>query len=386
VAASFATLCDVVLAEPGARLGFAGPGVIEQTIGQRLPAGFQRADSLVARGLVDGIRPRAALRATLGRLLALTTGADAEDPARADGVPDGASDGGAVVRDPDLVADRPAWSVVRQARDLGRPTTLDYIEMFVTGFEELRGDRIGGDCPAVVAGLGRIAGRPVAVVGHQKGHTVGELAGHNYGMASPHGYRKAARIMRLAAKLDLPVVTLVDTPGAYPGAEAEEHGQAHAIAENLRLMAALPVPVVSVITGEGGSGGALALAVADRVLISENAIYSVISPEGCAAILWKDAQAAPAAAEALQLTAGHLLRRGIVDGVVAEPPGGAAADPVTTGRRLGAAITEMLAELAQDRQQLLAERHLRFRRYGAMPGGPMSHHSTTDHARRGGPR
>jgi acetyl-CoA carboxylase carboxyl transferase subunit beta len=203
------------------------------------------------------------------------------------------------------------------------------------------------------------------LIGHQKGHTAAELAAHNFGMPNPAGYRKAARLMRLATKLNVPVITLVDTPGAYPGLEAEQNGQAIAIAENLRLMAGLPIPVISVITGEGGSGGALALAVANRVLICANGIYSVISPEGCAAILWDDPSAAPKAAAALRLTAAELRRMRIVDGVVPEPEGGVQSDHVAAAGNLRAALLDRLRELlALDPAELIADRRARFRAFG----------------------
>jgi acetyl-CoA carboxylase carboxyl transferase subunit beta len=246
---------------------------------------------------------------------------------------------------------------------------LDYLGLVFDDFQELHGDRVGGDCPAMVAGLARLAGRPVAVIGHQKGHTAAELAARNYGMPVPAGYRKAARVMRLAAKLGLPVVTLVDTPGAYPGAESEEQGQSVAIAENLRLMASLPVPVVSVITGEGGSGGALGIAVANRVLIFANAVYSVISAEGCAAILWNDPAAAPRAAANLGLSARDLLRLGVVDGVLQEPEGGTGGAPVRAAETLAAALVHELAALSRlGPQELVAERYERFRRIGSPDG------------------
>src|SRR5882757_8042753 len=310
VAASFATLSDVIIAETGARLGFAVRRVIEQTIRQQLPREFQTVEFLYGRGFVDLVVPRQSLRGALGKLLRVGS----RQTVRA--VPSCADP---VVRDPGLLVEPEAWQQVRRARDLSRPTTLDYINLAFDGFVELHGDRVSGESAAMVAGLARLGGRPVAVIGQQKGHTPAELAERNYGMPGPDGYRKAARVMRLAAKLGLPVVTLVDTPGAYPGEQAEEQGQAFAIAENLRLMASLPVPVVTVVTGEGGSGGALGIAVANRVLIWEHAVYSVISPEGCAAILWKDPAFGPRAAAALGLTARDLLRLGIVDGVLPEP-------------------------------------------------------------------
>ncbi|MGH4000240.1 MAG: acetyl-CoA carboxylase, carboxyltransferase subunit beta, partial [Pseudonocardiaceae bacterium] len=318
VAASYATLSDVILAEPGARMGFAGPRVIEQTVREKLPPGFQTAEFLLEHGLIDDVRARTELRHTLGALLVSTVPTTSDwDCGETD----------PVVRTPDDVPQRPAEQVVLLARHLERPTTLDHVMNWVDSFVELRGDRLGADCPAMVGGLGTLEGLPVMIIGHQKGHDTATLIRRRFGMPSPAGYRKAARLMRMAAKLRIPIVTLIDTPGAYPGLSAEENGQALAIAECLRTMGALPVPVVSVITGEGGSGGALALAVADRVYCCANAIYSVISPEGCAAILWKQPQAVATAAAALHLDARSLLTLGIVDGVVPEPDGGAAHDP-----------------------------------------------------------
>jgi acyl-CoA carboxylase subunit beta len=357
VAASFATLADVIIAEPGARLGFAGPRVIAQTIRQTLPPGFQTAELLLDQGLIDAIYPRHALRHALARLLSVGTRRGAEPPAA--GAP-------AVVTDAEQVPATPAWDAVQRARHLGRPTTLDYLSRVFDEFDELRGDRVSGDCSAIVTGLARLAGTPVVVMGHQKGHTPAELTARNYGMPAPAGYRKAARLARLAAKLGLPVVTLVDTPGAYPGVAAEEGGQAIAIAELIRLMSGLPVPVVTVITGEGGSGGALALAVADRVLICENGTYSVISPEGCAAILWNDPAAAPRAADALRLDAKQLLADGIVDGVIPEPPGGAHSDHLLAAELVHGALVEALRELsARNPEQLVTARQSKFRSFGA---------------------
>lgn len=358
VAASFATLTDVIIAEPRARLGFAGRRVIEQTIGETLPPTFQRAEFLVQQGFVDLIAGRDALRGVLGSLLR-TTEVPRMSPPRAKS---------AVLRDPGLVPTQPAWNAVRRAREIGRPTMTDYLAMICTDFVELHGDRISGDCAAVVTGTAVLEGRPVMMIGHQKGHTAAELTRTNFGMPLPAGYRKAARAMRLAAKLRLPVVTLVDTPGAFPGAAAEESGQAVAIAENLRLMASLPVPVVTVVTGEGGSGGALALAVANRVLVMANAVYSVISAEGCAAILWSDPAAAPRAAEALRCGARELLSHGIVDGVIPEPDGGTAAAPVAAADALRSAVLAELDSLSMlDGDGLVADRRARFRRFGTDP-------------------
>ncbi|MGP3987976.1 acetyl-CoA carboxylase carboxyl transferase subunit alpha [Streptomyces sp. 3N207] len=360
VAASFATLSDVVVAEPGARMGFAGPRVIEQTIRQQLPDGFQTAEFLRDHGLVDDVWERGELRARLARLLAVS---DTPAPAWGSGEED------PVVRDSQLLDQLPAWDCVQLAREAGRPTTLEHIGFWLDGFVELHGDRAGEECAAIVGGIGCLDGLPVMVVGHQKGHTTAELVARNFGMPSPAGYRKAARLMRLAAKLRIPVVTLIDTPGAYPGLTAEETGQSGAIAENLRLMGSLPVPVVAVVTGEGGSGGALALGVADRVLICANATYSVISPEGCAAILWKNAAEAAVAADELALDAASLLRLGVVDGVIPEPEGGGHVDTAALSDSVRRAVVAALRELraAPDAESVPARRR-RFRSFGLAEG------------------
>jgi acetyl-CoA carboxylase carboxyl transferase beta subunit/acetyl-CoA carboxylase carboxyl transferase alpha subunit len=358
VAASFATQTALILAEPGARLGFAGRRVIEQTIGHTLPAAFQTSQFQLERGFLDAIRPRHALRTTLRRLLAAArrTGA-AAGPAPQ--TPD------TLVRDPAELAAVDPWRAVQQARDITRPTTLDYLDHAFRDFEELHGDRVGGDCPAIVGGLATLLGRPVVVIGHQRGHTAGEVAHRRYGMASPAGYRKAARLMRLAATLRIPVVTFVDTPGAHPGVEAEENGQAFAIAQSLDLLTRLPVPVVTVIIGQGGSGGALALAVANEVLIAERGMYSVISPEGCASILWQDAAMAPRAAAALRVDARSQLELGVVDGVVREPDGGSQTDHQESARRVGAALAAVLHRLStMDPGELVEDRRRRFGSFG----------------------
>lgn len=369
VAASFATLADVIIAEPGARLGFAGPRVIEQTIGESLPLGFQSAEFLLEHGLIDDIVPRAGLRGALGQLLGLQS-VPSDTAASQHSVgpePDRAvAPEEAILRNLDHLPEADDWASVQLARHPERPSTLDYAAYLLEGFHELHGDRIGEDCAAVVGGPGRLNGRPIMLIGHEKGgNDLAKRKRRNFGMPNPGGYRKAARLMRMAAKLGLPVVTMVDTPGAYPGTDAERNGQALAIAENLRLMARLPVPIVAVVIGEGGSGGALALAVADRVLVCANGIYSVISPEGCAAILWKDAGAAPSAAAALRVGASELLRLGIVDGVVPEPQGGAHLDHARSAALLGDALTAALKELEPlEPAELVRERGERFHRFG----------------------
>lgn len=237
------------------------------------------------------------------------------------------------------------WQVVQLARHPQRPYTLDYIRAFVTDFVELHGDRNFRDDPSIVAGLGFIEGKRVAVIGHQKGRGTRDNLLRNFGMPHPEGYRKALRVMRLAEKFGLPIVTLIDTPGAYPGLGAEERGQAAAIAENLYAMAELKVPSVSVVIGEGGSGGALALAVTDRVYMLEYSIYSVISPEGCASILYRDASKAQIAAEALKITSTDLKAFGLVDEVIPEPRGGAHNDPSMTAGRVCAKVLAAFADL-----------------------------------------
>ncbi|MCB9666066.1 MAG: acetyl-CoA carboxylase carboxyltransferase subunit alpha [Alphaproteobacteria bacterium] len=258
-----------------------------------------------------------------------------------------------------------AWQRTQIARHPGRPFTLDYLAGLCTEFTELHGDRAGYDDHAIVAGMARFRGRPVAVVGHQKGRKTKENIYRNFGMARPQGYRKALRVMKLADDFGLPVLTFVDTPGAYPGVEAEANGQAEAIARSILEMSRLTVPVVCVVTGEGGSGGALALATANRVLMLENSIYSVISPEGCAAILWRDKAEAPRASAALRVTARDCLELGVVDEVVPEPYGGAHRHRQVVLDAVGEAIGRHLDELeGLEPAALRTDRHDRFRRIG----------------------
>jgi acetyl-CoA carboxylase carboxyl transferase subunit alpha len=259
-----------------------------------------------------------------------------------------------------------AWDRVRLARDPQRPYTLDYVKLAFTDFVELHGDRLFADDAAIVGGLASLHGQTVMVIGHQKGRDTKENVLRRFGMARPEGYRKALRLMRQADKFGIPIVTLIDIPGADPSLAAEERGQAFAIAENLLAMTQLRVPFVSVIIGEGGSGGALALGVADRVLMLENAIYSVASPEAAASILWKDGARGAEAAEAMKITAPDLLRFGIIDAIVAEPVGGAQTDHAAAARALLAALVEHLSALAKlPVDQLVAERAQRYRRMGA---------------------
>ncbi len=262
------------------------------------------------------------------------------------------------------------WQKTLVARHAERPYTLDYIQHLMADWVEIHGDRAFADDPAIVAGLASFRGRSVAVIGHQKGRGTRERIQRNFGQPRPEGYRKALRVMKLAERFRLPVLTFVDTPGAYPGIGAEERGQAEAIARNLIEMAALEVPIVVTITGEGGSGGALALGVGDRILMLEYAIYSVISPEGCAAILWRDQDKKAEAAEALRLTAPDLLALGVVDEVVGEPPGGAHTDPQAACLEVGERLTAALDEIdGQDLETLLRRRYEKFRGLGAFRRG-----------------
>jgi acetyl-CoA carboxylase carboxyl transferase subunit alpha len=257
------------------------------------------------------------------------------------------------------------WQRAQIARHTHRPYTLDYIGMLFTDFVELHGDRGYGDDKALIAGLAKFNGRPIAVIGHQKGRDTKQRLLRNFGQPKPEGYRKALRVMQVAAKFGRPVFTLIDTPGAYPGIDAEERGQAEAIARNLREMVRLPVPIVVTVTGEGGSGGALAIAIGDRVNILENSFYSVISPEGCAAIMWRDPTKAETAATALKITAQDLKELGIVDEIVPEPAGGAHVDPEAAAQLLGAVLDrELLALTQQATKDLLEVRYEKFRKMG----------------------
>jgi acetyl-CoA carboxylase carboxyl transferase subunit alpha len=267
----------------------------------------------------------------------------------------------------EIYANLTPWQRTQVARHIQRPSTLDYIGRLFEGFIELHGDRAFGDDHAMVAGLARLNGRPVVVIGHQKGKTLKERMHRNFGMPNPEGYRKALRLMRLAEKFNKPIITFIDTPGAYPGIGAEERGQAEAIARNLLVMSSLKVPIVSVVIGEGGSGGALAIGVADRLLMLQHAVYSVISPEGCAAILWNDPTKASVAAEALKMTADDLKRLKITDEIIPEPLGGAHRDPTLACDAVKKAIEAHLSALLElPLEELLQQRYDKYRNIGAL--------------------
>ena len=316
VTASFAMLGDMILAEPNALIGFAGPRVIEQTIGQKLPKGFQRSEFLLEHGFLDGIVERKDMKAVLGQILKLHAKEDAKTEADKWSV---SKKRKTKASKREESGEKDAWTRVQISRQKDRPSGRDYIDALCTEFIEFHGDRCFRDDPAVIGGIGKIGGIPVTVIAQEKGRTTKENIRRNFGMPSPEGYRKALRLMKQAEKFRRPILCLVDTPGAFCGLEAEERGQGEAIARNIYEMSALSVPILSLIIGEGGSGGALALAVSDEVWMMENAIYSILSPEGFASILWKDSTKAQLAAKVMKLTAEDLEELGIVEKVFAEP-------------------------------------------------------------------
>ena len=310
VTASFAMLGDVILAEPKALIGFAGPRVIEQTIGEKLPKGFQRSEFLLEHGFIDRIVERKEMRTVLANILQMHQNfkdSVTQSPIQA------------VEKERQSVQEKDAWERVTISRKNDRPVGQDYIRTLFSDFLEFHGDRCYGDDPAIIGGIARFAGIPVTVIAQAKGKSTKENVAHHFGMPSPEGYRKALRLMKQAEKFKRPILLFVDTPGAFCGIEAEERGQGEAIARNLFEMSSMKVPVLSVVIGEGGSGGALALAVADEVWMLENAIYSVLSPEGFASILWKDSKRASEAAEVMKLTAADLKKLGVIEAVIAEP-------------------------------------------------------------------
>ena len=313
VTASFAMLGDIILAEPKALIGFAGPRVIEQTMKQKLPKGFQRSEFLLEHGFVDEIVERSKMKEALAAYLHMhSKEARPEENIR---------DINEASVQEKMCEERKlsAWDRVLLSRQNDRPVGTDYIELLFTDFRELHGDRQFGDDGAIVGGVAMFHGRPVTVIVQEKGKTTKENIARGFGMPKPEGYRKALRLMKQAEKFHRPVFCIVDTPGAFCGMEAEERGQGEAIARNLWELSSLKTPVLTVVTGEGGSGGALAMAVADEVWMLENATYSILSPEGFASILWKDAKKADEAAKAMKLTAGDVLKSGVIERIIPEP-------------------------------------------------------------------
>ena len=355
VTASFAMLGDVILAEPKALIGFAGPRVIEQTIGQKLPEGFQRAEFLLEHGFLDAIVERPQMKAVLSKILALHENGKGTDFNRKECAQDLVADG----RKEEKLT---AWQRVELSRRKDRPVGSDYIDALFTDFVEFHGDRYFADDKAIIGGVARFHGMPVTVIAQARGRNTKENIERNFGMPKPEGYRKALRLMKQAEKFARPVICLVDTPGAFCGLEAEERGQGEAIARNIYEMSGLKVPVVSIIIGEGGSGGALAMATADEVWMLENSIYSILSPEGFASILWKDSSKAKEAAEVMKLTAENLKSQGIVERVFAEPQTYTVQNMDSVIMQINEAIEEFLMKYgSMSEQELIRHRYERFR-------------------------
>ena len=364
VTASFAMLGDIILAEPGALIGFAGPRVIEQTIGQKLPEGFQRAEFQLEHGFVDAIVERKNLKITLNRILKMhhsRKGFADFDPLRMDDN----------YEPTELMRERAArakgltpWEKVKAARKVDRPSATDYMENIFDEFMEFHGDRYFRDDPAIVGGVAYLDGQPVTVIGIQKGKDFKDCMKHNYGMPSPEGYRKAIRLMKQAEKFGRPVITFVNTAGAYCGMEAEERGQGEAIARNLYEMSALKVPVLCIMIGEGGSGGALALAVGNEVWMMENATYCVLSPEGFASILWKDGKRAKEASEIMKITAMDLKSLGVIEQIIPEYGVADAKACESISRYLKGNIKKFLEKQnGKTGEQFASERYARFRKF-----------------------
>ena len=354
VTASFAMLGDVILAEPQALIGFAGPRVIEQTIGEKLPKGFQRSEFLLEHGFIDRIVERNEMKQVLGDILAMHS-VSKECP-KTDEIQE------ALENRNEFGSRKTPWERVQISREKDRPVGQDYLKQLFPDFMELHGDRAFGDDKAVIGGITRFHGRPVTVIVQSKGKSTKENLERHFGMPSPEGYRKALRLMKQAEKFQRPVLCFVDTPGAFCGVEAEERGQGEAIARNLFEMAALTVPVLSVVIGEGGSGGALAMAVANEVWMMENAIYSILSPEGFAAILWKDSTRAKEAAEVMKLTAIDLKELGIIEQIIPEPEGYTVENMQPVTADLGEKIEAFLKKWEQCvGEEIVEQRYRRFR-------------------------
>lgn len=377
VTASFAMLGDIILAEPNALIGFAGPRVIEQTIGQKLPEGFQRSEFLLEHGFVDAIVERENQKDVLAQILRLHMEADPElddFEENMEEIPEESNEQfcentdekysaeGLFLQTSEDNSDMEAWDHVQLARDKKRPTGKDYLNVMFSDFMELHGDRYFRDDPAVIGGIASLGGRPVTVLVQEKGEGTKDSIKRNFGMVSPDGYRKSLRLMKQAEKFGRPVLCIVDTPGAFCGLEAEERGQGEAIARNLYELSALKTPVLSVVIGEGGSGGALAFAVADEVWMMEHSIYSILSPEGFASILWKDSSKAKEAATVMKLTAPDLKKLGIVEQVIAEE------EPLTKENlpeladKMEAGILDFIEKYSRlSKEELTEKRYNRFR-------------------------
>ena len=376
VTASFAMLGDIIIAEPQALIGFAGPRVIEQTIGEKLPEGFQRAEFLLEHGFVDQIVKRENMKPVLGRILKMhdhvhpdcrkgkeVRKSDRTEPIPKAGMTEKKAGKKAAEQEPWSEKSLTAWERVCRSRAKERPVGKDYIDILFEDFVELHGDRYYRDDPAIIGGIAYFQGICVTVIAQAKGRTTKENLERNFAMPSPEGYRKARRLMKQAEKFHRPVINFVDTPGAFCGMEAEERGQGEAIARNLFELSGLKVPVLSVVIGEGGSGGALALAVADEVWMLENSVYSVLSPEGFASILWKDSSRSAEAAKMMKLTAADLKKLGVIERVFPEPQNFSVLTMKPTAELLRAGLAEFLTKYQKlETKDLLEGRYERFRK------------------------
>lgn len=365
VTASFATVGDVIMAEPGALIGFAGPRVIKQTIGQDLPEGFQRAEFQVEKGFADGIVKREDLRKTIYYLIVANRPKEGVFRVRRQSEEDKRFMYTEILKELTWKSrSLTAWEKVKAVRQAIRPSAKDYMDYIFDFFVEAKGDRAYGDDQAIMGGIAMLNGQPITVIADMKGNTIEECQKRNFGMPLPEGYRKALRLMKQAEKFGRPIVSFVNTAGAYCGIEAEERGQGEAIARNLLEMSALKVPVLCIVIGEGGSGGALATAVGNEVWMMENATYSILSPEGFASILWKDASAAPKASEVMNITSQDLKRLGVVEKIIPEFGG---ANPNTVeaiGEYMRDEIVKFLdACEGKDWESFAEERYNRFRKY-----------------------
>jgi len=359
VTASFAMLGDIIMAEPDALIGFAGPRVIEQTIGQKLPKGFQKSEFLLEHGFIDLIVERQNLKNKLSEIIKLHYPKKIKNNLKqvlADDVNNN-------VENKTFQNNLTPWEKVQISRENKRPTGLDYIEKLVENFTELHGDRYFGDDSAIVGGIGTVNNKPVTVIAQVKGHNTKENISRNFGMPSPEGYRKALRLMKEAEKFHRPIICFVDTPGAFCGLEAEERGQGEAIARNLFEMSAIKVPILSIFVGEGGSGGALAMAVANEVWMLENSVYSILSPEGYASILWKDGKKADKAAEAMKMTADDLKQLNVIEKIFKEPVDYNVTTLEFVTDRLKTEIDQFLISKSHlSEKEIVNERYNRFRR------------------------
>ena len=364
VTASFAMLGDVILAEPKALIGFAGPRVIEQTIRQKLPEGFQKSEFLLKHGFVDAIVGREEQREVISRLIKMHDRDEIEKALKSFNAKKDVNEAERTADEAKPGAELTAWERVNLSRDPKRPTAKDYIDILFDDFTELHGDRCFGDDGAVIGGTAYFHGLPVTVIAQQKGKNTKDNILRNFGMPLPEGYRKALRLMKEAGDFGRPVICFIDTPGAYPGMESEERGQGEAIARCLYEMSGIKVPVLSIVIGEGGSGGALALAVSNEVWMLENAIYSILSPEGFASILYKDSKKAPEASEVMKITASDLKSLGVIEKIIREDEPASAKNIAELSKRMDEEIADFFGRYKdKSPEEMTAERYDRFRSF-----------------------